>query len=120
MNHLSVSVCITNLGMYNEGVIKYKWLNLPATDEEIAEALDAIHVCHDDVTYENCFGCPYEELFLSDWECSMENLIDGYTPLRVLNKIVNKLDALDDEQLEVIDAMLRDGYDIDDAMQIII
>lgn len=43
------SICIQNLGLYNEGVLAFEWLELPASDEEIAAALDKIKVCHEDL-----------------------------------------------------------------------
>ncbi len=117
---MKISVCLCNLGLYNEGELACRWLDLPATDEEIAEALDAIRVCHDGVTYENGFGCPYEELFLCDWESSLDNLpIGEYTPLRSLNELVDELDSLDDDELEVLDALLGDSYDMKRALQIV-
>ena len=32
-----MKIALTNLGKYNEGVLDYVWLTLPATEEEIAE-----------------------------------------------------------------------------------
>ena len=38
------SVCIQNLGKYNEGELVFKWLDLPATHEEIEQAMTDIGI----------------------------------------------------------------------------
>ena len=46
-----MNIALTNLGQYNEGILNFTWLSLPATEEEIAEAFDKIQVSHDDKHY---------------------------------------------------------------------
>ena len=64
-----LNICIQNLGMYNEGILCFEWLHLPATEEEIDAALTKIKICHTDVDgnevrfYDEC-GCPYEVLLI--------------------------------------------------------
>lgn len=38
----TLKVFLTNLGKYNEGELVGKWLELPATDEEIEEVKERI------------------------------------------------------------------------------
>ena len=57
-----INVYITNLGKYNEGDLIGKWLELPATDEEIENVIKEIGID----------GVLYEEYFFTDWE-----VIDG-------------------------------------------
>ena len=64
-----LKVFITNLGKYNEGELVGKWVELPVYDDELAEILDEIQICHDDVKYYNSVGAPYEEIFITDYEC---------------------------------------------------
>lgn len=52
-------VALTNLGKYNEGELVFKWLDLPATDEEIEQAFKSIGVAE---------GTEYEEYFITDYE----------------------------------------------------
>ena len=55
----TMKVAMTNLGMYNEGALLFRWLDLPATIEEIVYTLKQIGI--DKVRY--------EEWFISDYEC---------------------------------------------------
>lgn len=69
-----INVCVTNLGKYNEGVLVYKRIELPASEETIHQALEEIGID----------GIQYEEYFLSDWEAPFE--LSEYTPLFKLNE----------------------------------
>ena len=58
-----IRAAITNRGKYNEGILDFTWLDLPATDEEFNAALDRVGIGHP-----NAFGIPYEEWFVSDYD----------------------------------------------------
>ena len=60
-------IAITNLGKYNEGILSFKWLELPCTKEELHETLQAIGVD----------GKEYEEFFISDFETEISGLRIG-------------------------------------------
>ena len=60
---MAFSAAITNLGKYNEGILDFKWLPFPATDEEFQAALDEIGIGQPDD-----FGIPYEEWFVTDYD----------------------------------------------------
>ena len=84
-----MSVAVTNLGKYNEGELVYKWLELPATEEEVEEALAAIGINEQ-----------YEEYFISDFESEIDGLNVGeYTNLEDLNALAERIEALDDDDL---------------------
>ena len=59
-------ICLENLGAYNEGELRFTWLHLPFTEEELSEALKKIGIGEKD-----CFGCEYEEYFVPDWDCDL-------------------------------------------------
>lgn len=94
-----IKVALTNLGKYNEGELVYTWLELPASDEEIEEALDEIGID----------GEEYEEYFITDYEFDGEIRFDirEYSSLSQLNEIAEKLDELDDEELYAIQAYME-------------
>lgn len=57
---------VTNLGMYNEGLLVGKWIKLPATEEELASALEEIYIGS-----KNEFGLEYEEWYVTDYSCDL-------------------------------------------------
>ena len=72
-----INLYITNLGKYNEGHLIGKWLELPASNEEIEKVLKEIGID----------GVIYEEYFFTDWE-SIEGIeINEYSSLKELNEI---------------------------------
>ena len=79
-------IALTNLGQYNEGILNYVWLTLPATDEEIEEAKEKIGIDYEE----------YEEYFITDYDDAPEGLGE-YESIDRLNEIAEKLE--DDEDL---------------------
>lgn len=77
-----IRVALTNLGKYNEGVLDFVWLDLPATEDDIQEAYDAIGID----------GERYEETFISDYEAPFS--IEEYSSLTKLNEVAEVLDAV--------------------------
>ena len=55
---------ITNLGKYNEGVLVGEWVKFPTTEEEMQKVFEHIGIGKQDE-----FGQPYEEWFITDYEC---------------------------------------------------
>ena len=72
-------ICIQNLGAYNEGELRYKWLDLPASEDEIAETLLAIGID----------GVKYEEYMLADWEYINAS---EYASITVLNELAEEIE----------------------------
>ena len=121
---MCMKIALTNLGKYNEGVLDFTWLDLPATDEEIVKAFDAIQVSHDDVHYysdglghvaKNDYYGEYEEYFITDYECDFYS-IGEYESLDNLNEIASEIDALDEDEQEIVKALMSEGYSLDDAL----
>lgn len=79
---MGISVAISNLGKYTEGIIDFTWLELPATDAEWQHALDTIGMGQPDP-----FGVPYEEWFVSDYdsEFPIYETMGSYPSIRILN-----------------------------------
>lgn len=98
-------IALTNLGMYNEGTLNYVWLDLPATDEEIEAAKDAININDN-----------YEEWFITDYECPYLQ-IGEYDNIDQLNEIAQTLEDLDEWDRDIVKALLDEGYELDEAIR---
>ena len=84
---------ITNLGKYNEGELVGEWVKFPTTHEELQEVFKRIGIGAKDN-----FGNPYEEWFITDYDCYAGNLYDKlgeYENLDELNYLASKLDDMD-------------------------
>jgi len=95
---------ITNLGKYNEGELVGEWVKFPTTHEELKKVFERIGIgAKDD------FGHPYEEWFITDYDCYVGNLYDllgEYANLDELNYLASKLDDMSrDEYNQFLVAM---------------
>lgn len=122
---MCMNVALTNLGMYNEGVLAFVWLTLPATTEEIAKAFDQIKVSHDNVHYysngrgevaTNDYIGEYEEYFITDYECDFYQ-VGEYENLDNLNELAEQIDSLEEWEQEIVKALMNEGYSLDDAIE---
>lgn len=110
-----MSIALTNLGQYNEGILNYVWLDLPATDEELEKAFEKINVSYGDVErYGDC-GQLYEEFFITDYECDYMN-IGEYENLDRLNEIAEAITDLEDYEQNIVVALMNDGYSLEQAL----
>ena len=106
---MTIEICLTNLGKYNEGELVYTRLVLPATTEEIYAAYDEIGVAE---------GTMYEETFISDYETDINGLeIREYANIDDLNELAEELENFDEYELEAFGAMLDAGLATDEALQ---
>ena len=119
-----MNIALTNLGKYNEGVLDFVWLTLPATSEEIAKAFDQIQVSHDDIHYysdglghvaKNNYYGEYEEFFITDYECDYMD-IGEYDNLEDLNEIAETVENLAEYEQTIVKALLDDGYSLEQAL----
>lgn len=89
-----IKVAITNLAAYNEGDLIYKWLNLPATEDEIEEVYQAVKRSELD-----------EEFFISDYETCIVGLkIGEYESIEKLNELAEQFDELDEYDRLIFEA----------------
>jgi len=119
-----MNIALTNLGKYNEGVLDFVWLTLPATEEEIAQAFDKIQVSHDDIHYysngrgqvaKTDYYGEYEEFFITDYECDYMD-INEYDNLDRLNEIAETVEDLEDYEQTIVKALIDDGYSLEEAI----
>lgn len=99
-----IKVFITNLGKYNEGLLIGKWLELPATEKEIADVLEKIGIS--DKPDED--GNYYKEFFITDYETDVDGLrIGEYDNLKKLNELAEVMDGNE----EAAAALIYYGYE---------
>lgn len=96
---------ITNLGKYNEGELVGEWVKFPTTSEELQKVFERIGIGSKDE-----FGNPYEEWFISDYDCYVDGLYEKlgeYENLDELNYLASKLDELDDHDYNHFQAAMQ-------------
>ena len=113
-----LNIYVANLGKYNEGFLVGEWLELPATQEQITEMYDRIKICHDEKVYCDCCGNPYEEVAIHDYETDIAGIeIGEWSSIDELNELAESLEELNENDREVIEALLEAGYDLEEAME---
>ena len=98
---------ITNLGKYNEGELVGEWVKFPTTAEEMKEVFKRIGIGQRDD-----FGQPYEEWFITDYDCYVDGLYDKlgeYENLDELNYLASKLEEMSDSEYAQFQAGVEMG-----------
>ena len=98
---------ITNLGKYNEGELVGEWVKFPTTAEELQEVFKRIGIGRKDD-----FGNPYEEWFITDYDCYVDGLYDKlgeYENLDELNYLASKLDEMSESEYAQFQAGMEMG-----------
>ena len=103
----SFAAFITNLGKYNEGSLVGEWVKFPTTAEELQKVFERIGIGSKDD-----FGQPYEEWFITDYDCYVDGLYDKlgeYENLDELNYLASKLDEMSQGEYEQFQAAMEIG-----------
>ena len=98
---------ITNLGKYNEGELVGEWVKFPTTAEELKEVFKHIGIGQKDD-----FGQPYEEWFITDYDCYVDGLyskLGEYENLDELNYLASKLDEMSESEYAQFQAGMEMG-----------
>ena len=99
-------IYLTNLGKYNEGELVGKWVDLPTTNG-FEEHLEEIGINEE-----------HEEWFITDYETDIAGLkIGEYDNIEELDKLAETLEDLQDYDREVIEALISEGYSLEDALE---
>lgn len=101
-----IRIYIANLAAYNAGYLRGEWLDLPATDEEIAETLERI-------------GCGEHgaEYAIHDFESEYGLKADEYDNIFELNEQISGINELDDDDFNMFMAYLEAvSSDINEAL----
>lgn len=100
-----IKIFLTNLGKYNEGELVGKWVPLPITRKALNEAMKEIGIGSKDE-----FGQPYEEWFISDYDCDISDLAKGlgeHENLNELNYLAAKIEDLCEFEKETFEAVME-------------
>ena len=109
------SICVQNLGMYNEGELLFKWVELPIDEDDFAQVLDEIRVCNNYNQYYDDCGNPYEEIMLADWEGFGNYPVSEWSSIKELNEVAEFLDSLTVTEQDVFDYFISEGLSFEDA-----
>ncbi len=101
---------VTNLGMYNEGILCGEWVDFPievdpVCDDNLNEAVNDI-LCRIRVD-----GIYYDEYFITDYDCDIKGLTDSfgeYENIFLLNFLAKKIQDMD-YSIEQLEAMIALG-----------
>ena len=107
LTHFPFDAFITNLGKYNEGYLVGEWVHFPTTPEEMQEVFKRIGIGQADD-----FGQPYEEWFITDYDCYVPGLYDvlgEYESLDELNYLASRIEELDKSEWETFNAAVEMG-----------
>lgn len=107
LKHFPFDAFITNLGKYNEGELVGEWVQFPTTPEELQAVFKRIGIGETDE-----FGQPYEEWFITDYDCYVPGLYDvlgEYESLDELNYLASKIEELDKYEWETFNAAIEMG-----------
>lgn len=108
MNNNEIRIAITNMGAYNEGELRYEWLTLPFTDDELQDALKRIGID----------GIEYEEYFISDYEAPFT--VGEYDNIDDLNEKAESLAELYEDEAEIIECYIENVRDdFEEALDIV-
>lgn len=92
-----VSICICNLGLYNEGKLACSWIILPCTESKLQRLLWRIGI---NEVYEEWFICDSS----SDLNCVNE-VIGEHTSIHSLNRLAKRLRGMNKSELEMLEAV---------------
>lgn len=100
-----ISIFLTNLGKYNEGDLVGEWVALPTTKENLSQVMKRIGIGSKDE-----FGQPYEEWFISDYDCHVGDLakcLGEYENLNELNYLAAKIEDLCESERKTFEAVME-------------
>ncbi len=98
-----MKVFITDLAAYNQGVLVGKWITLPLSDFEIAQAISEVLTEGEHITATD----NHEELFITDWECDIDGIIHEYGDIYTLNEIAEEIERLSDTDKKKIKYLME-------------
>ena len=102
-----LKIFLTNLGKYNEGYLIGEWVTLPITDNRLEEVKKRIGI-----------NKRYEEWLITDYESDVDGVeVNEYASIQTLNELAEALEELDEYELEIVGALLSEGYSIGEALE---
>lgn len=100
-----LKIYITNLREYTEGKLVGEWVDLPLEEEELQEITNRIS------------NNGQDELFISDYETDIGMTINEYDDIHLINEKASIYEyELEEDDRDIVNALLSNGYSFDDAM----
>ncbi|MDY7043656.1 antirestriction protein ArdA [Virgibacillus sp. M23] len=114
-----IKIYVANLGKYNEGKLVGEWFTLPYDIKDIMVKIglatydnegNYIHGVEEDGIY-------YEEWAIHDYEAPFN--INEYSSIKKLNEIAEKMEDMDEMDINIAFELLNDGIvsDFDEALE---
>ena len=111
-----LEIFLTDLQAYNEGHLVGRWVQLPISKFELAQAISEV-LCEGEIV---CGSDNHEETFLTDWSYDDYEFIsvEEYSDVYELNDQLGLLEFKSDHELKAISFLLSEGLamDIEDAI----
>ena len=102
-----MNIYITDLQAYNEGTLVGKWLELPLSGFELAQAISEVLSEGETV----CQSEDHEELFITDYECDYME-IDEYDSIDELNTIAEVVESYSSDDFLKLKLLESEGFHI--------
>lgn len=103
-----IRLYLKNLRKYKEGYSIGKWIELPATNEEITAVLKEIGINNE-----------HEEYFISDFKCDIPGIyIKEDSCIDQLNDMAEQLYFMDDEEVKICSTIMKnENFTLDKAIK---
>lgn len=111
-----IKVWIGSLAAYNAGALVGEWVDLPKSEDELNEAIEAIHKEANKI--DGVWNS--EEIDIFDFETEVEGIYNELQGmgLRQMNELAERFDGLDEYELKEVAALIEATGDIDEALSI--
>jgi len=100
-----MKIYLTDLQAYNEGHLVGRWIKLPLSGFELAQALSEVLSEGEAI----CGTEEHEEYFITDYEADIS--IDEYEDIQKLNELAEAMEAFTDDDVIKLDLLEYEGYD---------
>lgn len=104
---MTIKAYVTNLGLYNEGVLCGEWVTFPIDEDEQEKLFDRIHIDEE-----------HEEYFMTDYDSDIDlySIYGEYVSIEKLNELAEEIDSLDSFEEEIVEALMSNGYSLEQAI----
>jgi antirestriction protein len=111
-----IKVWLGSLAAYNAGALVGRWVDLPKTDEELSEIIEAINKEAEEIdgVYLS------EEIDIFDFETEVDGIYNDLNRLglREMNELAERLEGLDEYELKELAALIEGTDSIEEALDI--
>jgi len=104
---MEIKAYVTNLGLYNEGILCGEWVTFPITEDEQEALFERIRIDEE-----------HEEYFMTDYESDIDlyETFGEYVSIEKLNELADELNSLNETDSKIVEALMSNCYDLEDAI----